>query len=338
MHRVFFNETLRWHDSFQRRGNCSNALDECDDLTVCMLKHPLANQHVRYAMLTMNECLQTSDCKSNASAAEQCPLTCGTCNNAFAPAAVAWGFYPGGLILEARKATSGWWFKLLEAKHPPNRIQEVDADRCSTELGSFLRCNEYCMAHSSCSDAGLGDDISPLPCDIQPHKDCFVFSSVPAILLLDRFYASPNTNKAEMPRRPSRARKVLLKLASSFSFGLQLKDRFVKRELISTESPGMLPKHIHGVQQARYLSYQPMRAIWPLQFLSSRQCSANPSRGGKESSSHAARVPSKSSAHAHEEDAEGEQRAQRVAQVAARLQLPPLKRGSHCQKKNKSRK
>lgn len=81
-----------------------------------------------------------------------------------------------------------------------------------------------------------------------------------------------------------------------------------------------------------------MRAIWPLQFLSSRQCSANPSRGGKESSSHAARVPSKSSAHAHEEDAEGEQRAQRVAQVAARLQLPPLKRGSHCQKKNKSRK
>ncbi|KAL1528739.1 hypothetical protein AB1Y20_010071 [Prymnesium parvum] len=135
---AFFNETLRWHQQLLRTDSCTDGSEECDGVT-------------------------EAECDSNSTASQLCPKACGSCKDAPSSARLAWGFYPGGLFLEAKKATPGWWFKLLEVKHPQNRILFIEANQCTASLGSFLSCFEDCKSEKSCKP-GHGESECETAC------------------------------------------------------------------------------------------------------------------------------------------------------------------------------
>ena len=131
---AFFRETLRWHGALQRRDGCADAEDAAEECSALA---------------------EAGECATSPSAAQRCAHACGFCANGTAAVVAAWGLYPGGFILEAKKAGTSWWSKLTETKHPPNRILFLEPHQCSTPLGSFLQCHEECEAGGGCAAAGV---------------------------------------------------------------------------------------------------------------------------------------------------------------------------------------
>ena len=106
-------------------------------------------------------------CTTSSSAPQRCAHSCGFCANGTAAVAAAWGLYPGGFIFEAKKAEAGWWAKLMETKHPPNRILFLEPHQCSTPLGSLLQCHEDC-AGGGCAAAG----VQGAACEAHCRAEC----------------------------------------------------------------------------------------------------------------------------------------------------------------------
>lgn len=178
---LYISSSLRWRHPLRRRDGCTDKEAQCTEWAAsgaceqdalwasapfdpaCADTDASCQQWAQSGECEANRQFMQSSCPLSCAVcrngpllAERCQLSCGHCPAANGSLAVdaVWAHVPGGLVFEARKGDAGvdvsdpnrhamHWDRLLEAKHPPNRI---DGAAEAFEVGTLLACNDKCTA------------------------------------------------------------------------------------------------------------------------------------------------------------------------------------------------
>ena len=136
---AFAETTLRWRHALLRRDGCADKEAGCE----------------RWA--AEGVCAEPPPTGAPAWA-ERCAQSCGACPaaNGTHEVEMTWSAVPGGTVIEARKAATAAWDRLLLPAHPANRIAEAEPALRDPQVGELLACVE--AACSSWSWRRANDD------------------------------------------------------------------------------------------------------------------------------------------------------------------------------------